>query len=446
MFAGGLGGREGITIRHQRLAADNLLCLVSELYYGHSDYVSLHDAMKSTRDEKRKEELKGDLEKRDAATSARDKQDEADDREFAEQELADESRRRGEQVVSAMRAAPTDLHVQVNGCDALISGLWWRARAPADAGAIEVATAALGRFPASGWLQSCQRIVDRARGYCDGSGGIMHIDPDSCAWHLGGTVSGEPTQVHRCERDERHKDVGLSDDPTCHGACFGCAAAQVVVAMEAAPTESAVQLNGCRTLGSNRTSAGRADAVGAGGVALATAALARFPADDDVQESCHHALLILGPCASADCAHGTCSQVDLCSGDTVMPSLCDGHLDMGKKWSGDELWSGVYALDDVRTCECDSLFWTNSGQSNRLPCDTHSAAFYAITVPAVLVAGICTAIGRNLMKQRRTKPKWLSGNANLLPGGSTPNPAAVASAPLCFNCGELGHAARDCPN
>jgi hypothetical protein len=53
------------------------------------------------------------------------------------------------QVVSAMRAAPTDLHVQVNGCDALISGLWWRARAPADAGAIEVATAALGRFQ---WL------------------------------------------------------------------------------------------------------------------------------------------------------------------------------------------------------------------------------------------------------------------------------------------------------
>jgi hypothetical protein len=274
----------------------------------------------------------------------------------------------------------------------------------------------------------------------------MHIDPYICAWHVGGTVSGELTQVHRCERDERHKDVGLSDDPTCHGACFGCAAAQVVAAMEAAPTESAVQLNGCRTLGSNRTSAGRADAVGAGGVALATAALARFPADDDVQESCHHALLILDPCASADCAHGTCSQVDLCSGDTVMPSLCDGHLDMGKKWSGDELWSGVYALDDVRTCECDSLFWTNSGQSNRLPCDTHSAAFYAITVPAVLVAGICTAIGCNLMKQRRTKPKWLSGNANLLPGGSTPNPAAVASAPLCFNCGELGHAARDCPN
>ena len=65
MFAGGLGGREGITIRHQRLASDNLLCLVSELYYGHRDYVSLHDAMVSTRDVKRKKELKGDLEKRD---------------------------------------------------------------------------------------------------------------------------------------------------------------------------------------------------------------------------------------------------------------------------------------------------------------------------------------------------------------------------------------------
>ena len=46
--------------------------------------------------------------KRDAATSARDKQDEADDREFAEQELADESRRRGEHILEfAQRESKT---------------------------------------------------------------------------------------------------------------------------------------------------------------------------------------------------------------------------------------------------------------------------------------------------------------------------------------------------
>jgi hypothetical protein len=63
-FAGGMGGQSGLTIRQQRLALDNLLCLVSELYYGHKEYAALHSAMVSTEDATQQATLRGELEKR----------------------------------------------------------------------------------------------------------------------------------------------------------------------------------------------------------------------------------------------------------------------------------------------------------------------------------------------------------------------------------------------
>ena len=340
------------------------------------------------------------------------------------------------QVVTAMRAAPTDLHVQSNGCDALISGQWHRADGPDgahhDPGEVEVATAALGRFPDSAaLLKSCQRVVDRARGNCDGSGGIVHIDPYTCVERLGQPASGELTEVTVCSRDERYKNVGLNDDPTCHGACFSCVAAQVVAAMKAAPTESAVQLNGCRALiVNNLTSSGH----NASGVRLATeaaqAALARFPADDNVQKSCQSALVIMDPCASFGCAHGSCKPVDLCDPREVTPgnsprAWCGGHLDVRQLTAEGftDIQSNLAYRGNEVVCTCDSPLWSQNG-SEYDPCDTRSLVFWVALVPLMLVGFSCTAIGCNLMKQRWTNRR---GQASMRQGLLEPSSIELGS-------------------
>lgn len=113
---------------------------------------------------------------------------------------------------------------------------------------------------------------------------------------------------------------------------------------------------------------------------------------------------------------------------------CD-NLDMSTRftYSPCDICSGNGTSSSGSPCPC----------SHDCGGSTLSLVLYVLAVPAVCcgVPAVCL-VACVRIKRWRAKARS-SGNASLLPGRRTPNHAAV---PLCFTCGEMGHAARDCPN
>eukprot|EP01047_Picozoa_sp_COSAG01_P027334 COSAG01_NODE_1801_length_9200_cov_13.641358_2_plen_702_part_00 len=250
------------------------------------------------------------------------------------------------QVVRAMEAAPADRDVQAHGCSALYDqASRGNQSAMAATGALEVAVAALKRFPlpageayTNGRMASCLQALETGVACYDPelACGFVHPQRPSCArcstTQVLSAMDAAPAADHDvqkwgCNILSRLPDGNSSrlqscpvycdgdggtthifekgGDLSCRGYCDGCSAAQILAAMEVSPSDLEVQANGLHALSGlinqwsiwhheeKERSDNKAAIAAAGGSSLVAAAMSRaFAVDLPLDCECSDGTLI----------------------------------------------------------------------------------------------------------------------------------------------------------